>query len=70
MFFSAEMLNRVQHDGCVMSSVQYEGCVMSLVQHYLEAGGLEVMIKSIANINVLNSLLIKKAEADYTTSAH
>ena len=58
-FFSAELLNRVQ----------YDGCVMSLVQHDVEALGLEAMIKSVANINDLNTLLIKKAEADSSTSA-
>ena len=64
------MLNQVQHDGCVMSSVQYDGCVMSIVQHDLEALGIEIMIKSVANKNDLNTLLIKKAEADSSTSAH
>ena len=63
------MLNQVQYDGCVMSSVQYDGCVMSLVQHDVEAWGLEAMIKRVVNINDLNTLLIKKAEADSSTSA-
>jgi len=44
--------------------------MLNQVQHDLVAEGLEAMIKSIANINDLNTLLIKKAEADYTTSAH
>ena len=27
------MLNRVQHDDCVMNQVQHDGCVMSRVEH-------------------------------------
>jgi hypothetical protein len=40
------------------------------VQHDLVAEVPEAMIKSVAKINDLNSLLIKKAEADSSTSAH
>ena len=33
MFFSAEMLNRVQHDGCEMNRVQHDALLYSVYCH-------------------------------------